>query len=234
MAYSLQKSTLAKVVGVALVMMLAACSTDQRYKRQVSGDEAYLEATPLKPLNAPSGMILPVQVGNYDVPTNAQNGAVGKQLDIRPPVQPLALLSGSRGQSTADSGTLLLESSPQNQNLWSRVTGLLQAKAIPIASREDANQTLTTDWVQWNRLDEDNQYEGRYQITVKPQGYQQALTVKTLELRQQGKTDKVADPAARDARTVMLRDLGKQIRDDERLVPALLPVGDGLLAAVKR
>lgn len=46
--------------------------------------------------------------------------------------------------------------------------------------------------------------------------------------------DKVADPAARDARTVMLRDLGKQIRDDERLVPALLPVGDGLLAAVKR
>jgi predicted O-methyltransferase YrrM len=46
--------------------------------------------------------------------------------------------------------------------------------------------------------------------------------------------DKVADPAARDEATVVLRDLGKRMRDDERLVPALLPVGDGVLAAVKR
>ena len=46
--------------------------------------------------------------------------------------------------------------------------------------------------------------------------------------------DKVADPAARDAETTVLRDLGKQLRDDDRLIPALLPVGDGMLAAVKR
>src|SRR6478609_11404064 len=46
--------------------------------------------------------------------------------------------------------------------------------------------------------------------------------------------DKVADPAARDEATVVLRDLGKRLRDDERLVPAMLPVGDGVLAAVKR
>ncbi|HEY7718309.1 MAG TPA: O-methyltransferase [Pedococcus sp.] len=46
--------------------------------------------------------------------------------------------------------------------------------------------------------------------------------------------DRVADPAARDGDTTVLRDLGKTLRDDERLVPALLPVGDGLLVAVKR
>ena len=46
--------------------------------------------------------------------------------------------------------------------------------------------------------------------------------------------DKVADPANRDEQTSILRELGKQIRDDERLLPALLPVGDGLLVAVKR
>ena len=46
--------------------------------------------------------------------------------------------------------------------------------------------------------------------------------------------DTVADPAARDATTVLLRDLGKQLRDDERLVVSLLPVGDGMIAAVKR
>ena len=46
--------------------------------------------------------------------------------------------------------------------------------------------------------------------------------------------DRVADPGQRDADTVVLRDLGKAVRDDPRLLPALLPVGDGLLVAAKR
>jgi uncharacterized lipoprotein len=45
MAYSVQKSRLAKVAGVSLVLLLAACSSDSRYKRQVSGDEAYCRLT---------------------------------------------------------------------------------------------------------------------------------------------------------------------------------------------
>ncbi|GAB2687689.1 O-methyltransferase [Thalassiella azotivora] len=46
--------------------------------------------------------------------------------------------------------------------------------------------------------------------------------------------DKVADPAQRDATTTSIRELGKRVRRDESLVPALLPCGDGLLVAVKR
>ena len=45
---------------------------------------------------------------------------------------------------------------------------------------------------------------------------------------------RVADPAQRDAVTTGLRELGKRIRDDDRLAPALLPCGDGLLLAVLR
>jgi predicted O-methyltransferase YrrM len=45
--------------------------------------------------------------------------------------------------------------------------------------------------------------------------------------------DRVADPAQRDADTVALRELGKAVRDHEELVSALLPVGDGLLVAVR-
>ena len=47
--------------------------------------------------------------------------------------------------------------------------------------------------MKWNRLDEDNQYEGRYQISVQQQGYQQALVVKSVGLQQQGKTEQVTD-----------------------------------------
>lgn len=74
MAYSVQKSRLAKVAGVSLVLLLAACSSDSRYKRQVSGDEAYLQATPLSELHAPAGMILPVQVGDYNIPVATSTG----------------------------------------------------------------------------------------------------------------------------------------------------------------
>lgn len=45
---------------------------------------------------------------------------------------------------------------------------------------------------------------------------------------------RVADPSARDADTVALRELGRQVREDDRLVPALLPVGSGLLVAALR
>jgi predicted O-methyltransferase YrrM len=46
--------------------------------------------------------------------------------------------------------------------------------------------------------------------------------------------DKVADPAQRDPETVSRRGLVHAVRDDERLLPALLPVGDGLLVAPVR
>jgi predicted O-methyltransferase YrrM len=46
--------------------------------------------------------------------------------------------------------------------------------------------------------------------------------------------DRVADPAQRDTDTVVLRDLSRTVRDDDRFVSTLLPVGDGLLVAAKR
>jgi predicted O-methyltransferase YrrM len=45
---------------------------------------------------------------------------------------------------------------------------------------------------------------------------------------------KVADPACQDEDTTAIREVCEQLRSDEQLVPLLLPVGDGLLAAVKR
>lgn len=43
---------------------------------------------------------------------------------------------------------------------------------------------------------------------------------------------RVADPAQRDLTTTAVRELGKRVRDDPRLIPAMLPCGDGLLLAV--
>jgi predicted O-methyltransferase YrrM len=45
---------------------------------------------------------------------------------------------------------------------------------------------------------------------------------------------RVADPAQRDAVTTVIRELGRRVRDDDRLLPALVPSGNGLLMAVLR
>lgn len=42
---------------------------------------------------------------------------------------------------------------------------------------------------------------------------------------------RVTDPAQRDPDTSALRDLARAVRDNDRLVPVLLPLGDGLLVA---
>jgi predicted O-methyltransferase YrrM len=46
--------------------------------------------------------------------------------------------------------------------------------------------------------------------------------------------DRVADPTQRDPETTVLRDLGRLVREDERVHCAMLGVGDGLLVAAKR
>ena len=45
---------------------------------------------------------------------------------------------------------------------------------------------------------------------------------------------RIADRTARDPQTVAWRELARSIREDERLLPAVVPVGAGLLVAVRR
>ncbi|OBJ03131.1 O-methyltransferase [Mycobacterium sp. 1465703.0] len=44
---------------------------------------------------------------------------------------------------------------------------------------------------------------------------------------------RAGDPAARDAEVVAVREAARLIAEDERLTPALVPLGDGILAAVR-
>ena len=46
--------------------------------------------------------------------------------------------------------------------------------------------------------------------------------------------DRVGDPTKRDEKTVALRNLGKELADTQGLQASLLPIGDGLIVAVKQ
>ncbi|MCT6593160.1 outer membrane protein assembly factor BamC, partial [Pantoea dispersa] len=87
-------------------------------------------------LKAPAGMILPLQNGDYDVPHSVAKVALGKELDIRPPAQPLALMNGTRAQFTGNTGVLAVDSS--RVSIWSQVVYVVQSYKFPVAQRDDA------------------------------------------------------------------------------------------------
>jgi predicted O-methyltransferase YrrM len=87
--------------------------------------------------------------------------------------------------------------------------------------------------------------DGAYDLVfcdADPREYPEYLVAAFRLLRQGGvvvfdnalSRGRVADPASADPDAVAVRELCEQVRADERLVPLLLPVADGLLAAVKR
>lgn len=77
MAYSVKSSAVARVAGLSVVLLLTACSHDQHYKREINGNLDYLKATGLQDLNTPSGMILPLESGQYQVPAGTIKGSYG-------------------------------------------------------------------------------------------------------------------------------------------------------------
>jgi predicted O-methyltransferase YrrM len=84
--------------------------------------------------------------------------------------------------------------------------------------------------------------DGAYDLVVvdaDKQEYPQYVEQATRLLRSGGTLvltwdDRESDPAARDPETRTLREVGRTIRDQEHFTVSLLPVGDGLLVAVKR
>lgn len=182
-----------KVAGLSLVVLLAACSSDQRYKRQVSGDESYLETAGLKNLAIPAGMVLPLQNGEYDIPTPKRTEPVGLALDIRPPTQALNLLSGSRSENNADNSRLLLPNSPENTTLYEQVSSILKEKGIAIVKSDAGQKELHTDWITWLRADENVPFQTRQRLVIAQSGNVISLTVTNEGLRQ-GETE-MTDPA---------------------------------------
>lgn len=192
MATLLHKSKIMKVAGLSLVVLLAACSSDQRYKRQVSGDESYLESAALKNLVVPAGMVLPLQNGEYDIPTPKKSEPVGLALDIRPPTQALNLLSGSRSENNADNSRLLLPNTPENTTLYEQVSAVLADKGVALAKSDAGQKQIVTDWITWTRADENVPFQSRHNLAISQSGNVVILTITNTGLRQ-GENE-ISDP----------------------------------------
>ncbi|MGP1928998.1 MAG: outer membrane protein assembly factor BamC [Arsenophonus sp. NC-WZS1-MAG3] len=184
MATLLHKSKLINLTVLSFSVLLVTCTSNQRYKRQVNSDELYLNIPPLKNLTIPKGMSLPLQNDEYDIPPVNKNGAVGKALDIRPPIQILSLLSDTHTQNTLTASRLFLSDTTENSALWPQINAIFQQKMIKLRQKNDLDQSLITDWITWPRGDEDIPMQTQQKIQLDRKNNKIIITVTNEGIRQ--------------------------------------------------
>lgn len=169
------------IIVALLPLFIAGCSSDQRYKREVEGNENYLKSPALKPLIAPEGVKLPVPSNEYYINKAAKEGPIGKALDIRPPELPLPSISDS--YATYDEGKIKFDS-PQEEGFWSKIPNILSGNNI-ITEKSD-NSVIKTGTRTTTRGDDLIPVEATYLLKRQLIGGREYITVELTSLKKAG------------------------------------------------
>ncbi|MGP1955164.1 MAG: outer membrane protein assembly factor BamC, partial [Arsenophonus sp. NC-QC1-MAG3] len=135
---------------------------------------------------------LPLKNDEYDIPSVNKNGAVGKALDIRPPIQILSLLSDTHTENSLTMSRLFLTNTAENSALWPQINTIFQQKMIKLSQKNDIDQFLITDWITWPRGDEDIPIQTRQKIQLDRKNNKIIITVTNEGIRQDEKN--IIDP----------------------------------------
>ena len=163
-------------------------------------------------------------------PVSAGTGAALRMLAAVSGARAVWLLDGMAADgvlTTIDSESELLGHARRNfaaAGLSSHRTRLIAGRALDVLPRMAARgyDMVVLD----GDLEETPQYLDHAVRILRPGG--------TIAFVHALWRDQVADPARRDAHTVVAREVVNYLRDSDEFVPTLLPVGDGLAVAVKR
>ncbi|MGF1688268.1 outer membrane protein assembly factor BamC [Photobacterium japonica] len=178
-----------KLVAAAVaVVTLAGCSDGAERRRQANQDFNYLETTPLETWTLPAGAT-PSQGTEYAIPARDYSGAVGAEVDIRPPQQVLALIPGTRSVKDDEGVTLLLASPEELNRVWRLVQDLIATQNISV--RGASANVIETDWVSWNNADEDAEIGSRYRIEKSSDAGRNMFSISLIDWREGGQAQPV-------------------------------------------
>lgn len=169
------------IIVALLPLFIAGCSSDQRYKREVEGNENYLKSPELKPLIVPEGIILPAQSNEYYIYKAAKEGQVGKALDIRPPELPLPSINDS--YATYDEGMIKFDS-PEEEGFWSKIPNILSNNNI--VTEQNDSSVIKTGTRLINRGDDLVPVEATYLLKRQLIGGREYITIELTSLKKAG------------------------------------------------
>ena len=160
------------VLSVITSMFLVGCSNDQRYKREVDSNEDYLNAPALKSLIIPEGVSVPQEVGEYYVINNNVEGAVGKQLDIRPPVLTISTIPDAF--VLYKNGTVTFNV-PVSYGIWNNIPNTLNKQNILVSSSDSTTIKINDAII--TRKDEQQPVNASFVVTRQMHGNAETITI---------------------------------------------------------
>ncbi|MCX8650801.1 outer membrane protein assembly factor BamC [Gilliamella sp. B2776] len=177
------------VILTAIVsLLLVGCGSDQNYKREIDGNEDYLNSPALKPLIIPKGMTIPAEIADFFIYKLDSKGNLGKQVDIRPPVVPIPTVSDA---FVIYNNGVVTFNSPLNADVWNKIPNTLNNKNIPISSSD--NFTIKTGKAFIIRADETQTAEASFIFKRQIVGDTETITV-SLDSLTRGTEDISSQP----------------------------------------
>lgn len=171
--------------------LLSGCSGKEGVSQAESNFD-YLDSPQTMPLKQdPDAKIATSSV--YVVPEKKVHGNLGKQVDIRPPVQILKLISGTRTQYHDDHVVVWVASEKQLNDVWSYI--LQGMKEDNVTLREKTDSVIESDWVNLLAGIEDTEKRlVRYRVEKIEGAPQKGLNITLIEWKDAPKNMFSVDP----------------------------------------
>lgn len=191
-----------KVSSIAMICLsslaVSACSFTPR--EQAEGDFDYTNAQQVQELKPAPGIALPEPTGRYEIPTVNGAGAVGKNMNVLPPVLVRGTAAGSRASENSEVTAVDFSELDGMEDLpaftWAGIKAALERMNLPIVA-ETAEQSLTTGWQREElEVGEDElaaTVERQFQVIMQVPDHRRTATV-TVEMVDK----KVSGPGASD------------------------------------
>lgn len=173
------KQTLIVVSILSFIMI--GCSSDERYKREIDGNDSYLQSPELKPLIVPKGMETPPTTNEFYVNKAAIAGYTGKQIDIRPPETPIVVIPDG---SATYHDLMVTVDLPDYVGFWSKLPTILKNHGISVVSAD--NTTIKTGVRLVARSDEVQPIEASYILLRHLNGSRESIDVQLTSLSKMG------------------------------------------------
>ncbi|MWN05857.1 outer membrane protein assembly factor BamC [Gilliamella sp. Pas-s95] len=176
------------ILSVVASLFLAGCGSDQNFKREVEGNEDYLQSPSLKSLIIPEGVSVPTETSDFYVDKTEIKGNLGKQLDIRPPSLPIPTVPDAFAVYNSGSVTF---NAPLSNQVWERIPNSLTKRNISIASQDSS--AIQTNKAFIIRADEEQAVEASYSIKRQLLGDTETITILITSLTR-GTDDLTSQP----------------------------------------
>lgn len=160
-----------------VAVLLTGCSTDQRYKQEINDNEDYLNSAKLEALKLPKKFKLPVENDRYVIYNPGTKGDTGLNVNILPPVLPLATLDGS--YASYSRGIAILDM-PAAYDVWGKIIALLKSKKMAI-KLEKQNKIQISDIVTKTSA-KAIPYKASYSISLEKMADRDLIRVELLSL----------------------------------------------------